>query len=271
MKTVSFSVLSERDFNLHYLNSLKQFWKETKEFQCIGEPKRQDLLFLLCGCSVRYTDRCHGKSVVAYSGDVVYVPTGSEYEVELFDFASEESHTVGINFHLLDEDGEAVSLTDEIRVFHAVGEGVSMLFYKSLSSTELLPYARRRLILFELICSLFSGASNHAEMGIIAEGFRMICERPEEMAPISTLARACNISEVYFRKQFKSLTGTSPVEYRNALRLDKARQYLEYGDISIQEISDTLGYATVSHFIKQFREKYGLPPLEYKKKNCRYG
>ena len=267
MKTVSFSALSARDFNLHYLNSLKQFWKETKEFQCIGEPKRQDLLFLLCGCSIRYTGR--GKSVVAHSGDVVYVPTGSEYEVELFDFASERSHTVGINFHLFDEDGEAVSLTEEIRVFSSVGEGVSNLFYKSLSSAELLSYAGRRLILFELICSLFSGTSTPAEMGMIAEGFRMICEHPEEMVPISTLARACNISEVYFRKQFKALTGISPVEYRNALRLDKARQYLEYGDISIQEISDTLGYATVSHFIKQFREKYGLPPLEYKKKNRR--
>lgn len=268
MKTVSFSELSMRDFNLHYLNSLKQFWRETREFSCVGEPKRQALLFLLSGCSVRYTDHRHQKSVVAYSGDVIYIPAGSEYKVELFDFADEQSHTVGINFHLYDEDGEKTSLTEEIRVFSSVGEGIAKLFYKSLFSAELLSYAGRRLILFELIYSLFSGAADHREMGIVAEGFRMLCEHPEEMVPISELARACNVSEVYFRKQFKVLTGSSPVEYRNNLRLDKARQYLEYGDISIQEISDTLGYATVSHFIKQFREKYGLPPLEYKKKNC---
>ena len=141
MKTVSFSELALRDFNLHYLNSLKQFWRETKEFSCIGEPKRQSLLFLLCGCSIRYTDHRHQKSVVAHSGDVVYVPAGSEYEVELFDFASERSHTVGINFHLFDEDGEAVSLTEEIRVFSSVGEGASKLFYKSLSFN---PYSYSR-------------------------------------------------------------------------------------------------------------------------------
>ena len=85
------------------------------------------------------------------------------------------------------------------------------------------------------------------------------------MIPISELAKSCNISEVYFRKLFKKEMGVSPVEYRNRLRLERAKQYLEYGDISVQEISDELGYSTVSHFIKIFREEFGVPPLEYRK------
>lgn len=267
MRTVSFSELAERDFNLRYLNSLKQFWRETREFRCVGEPKRQDLLFLLNGCSVRYTDHRNKSSITAHSGDVVYVPMRSEYEVELFDFVDQQSHTVGINFRLFDEDGETVTLSEDITVFRSVGERISKLFYESLGSADLISYAGRRLVIFELICALFSSSTEYEEAGMIAKGFRRICESPEEMIPISELARACNISEVYFRKQFKALTGTSPVEYRNRLRLDKARQYLEYGDISVQEISDTLGYSTVSHFIKQFRARYGLSPLEYRKKN----
>lgn len=272
MNTVSFSELSGRDFNFHYHNSLKQFWRETRRFKCIGEPKRQDLLFLLVGCSVRYTDK-QRQSVVAHSGDVIYAPMGSEYEVELFDFENDASHTVGINFHLSDEFGEDVALSDGIVVFKSVGEGVSKLFYQSLVSTELIPYVKRRLLLFELICSLFVNASRPVEArdeGLISEGVKMLCEHPEDMTPISELARACNISEVYFRKQFKRLMGLSPVEYRNELRLNKAKQYLEYGDISIQEISDTLGYSTVSHFIKRFRERYGIPPLEYRKRKRRH-
>ena len=67
------------------------------------------------------------------------------------------------------------------------------------------------------------------------------------------------------RKEFKIHTGMSPVKYRNLLRLSKARDYIEYGDISVQEISDTLGYSTVSHFIKEFRSHFGMSPLQYKK------
>lgn len=59
--------------------------------------------------------------------------------------------------------------------------------------------------------------------------------------------------------------GMTPLEYRNALRLGRARSYLEYGDISVQEIADMLGYATVSHFIKAFKSQYGCAPLQYRK------
>jgi AraC-like DNA-binding protein len=87
----------------------------------------------------------------------------------------------------------------------------------------------------------------------------------EENPSISKLAKLCNISEVYFRKQFKAHVGVSPLEYRNSLRLSRARSYLEYGEISVQEISDTLGYSTVSHFIKEFKNYYGFSPLKYRK------
>lgn len=266
MNTVSFNELSERDFNIKFLNSLKQYWRETKRFKCIGEPKRQDLLFLLNGCGVRYTDKNRNK-IMAKSGDIIYVPMGSEYEVEFTDFEGEDNHTVGINFHLMDESGEIVTLSDKIMVFSSVEEGITKLFYQSLGYSEPLPYFNRRLAVFELICSLFSFCAEpkvDRSISIISEGLKKLREQPEKMIPISSLARACNISEVYFRKQFKAVMGMSPVEYRNMLRLDKAKQYLEYGDISIQEISDTLGYSTASHFIKCFRERFGVPPLEYR-------
>jgi AraC-like DNA-binding protein len=173
---------------------------------------------------------------------------------------------------LFDENGEKVTLSDKIMVFKSVEEGVSQRFYQSLASPEQLPYFLRRLVLFELVCLLFSSTDQRTEreMGMISEGVNRLREHPERMIPISELARACNISEVYFRKQFKAVIGMSPVEYRNTLRLDKARQYLEYGDISVQEISDTLGYSTVSHFIKCFRERFGVPPLEYRTGKRRY-
>lgn len=83
--------------------------------------------------------------------------------------------------------------------------------------------------------------------------------------PPSNVPALCFISEVYFRRLFKKQFGMTPIEYRNQLRLNRARQHLEYSEISIQEISNILGYATVSHFIKAFKDLFGVSPLSYRK------
>ena len=44
---------------------------------------------------------------------------------------------------------------------------------------------------------------------------------------------------------------------------------LEYGAASVREISETLGFATVSHFIGQFKKNYGVSPLVYRKNAVR--
>ena len=99
----------------------------------------------------------------------------------------------------------------------------------------------------------------------LSEAVKYMAEHIEENPSISYLASTCNVSEAYFRRSFKKYMGTAPHEYRNELRLNRARTYLEYGDASIQEISDLLGYATVSHFIKEFKRKNGCSPLKYRK------
>lgn len=59
--------------------------------------------------------------------------------------------------------------------------------------------------------------------------------------------------------------GEAPAVYCKRLRLERARDYLTYGDISVGEISELLGYASVSHFIKEFGLAYGASPLRYRK------
>ena len=99
----------------------------------------------------------------------------------------------------------------------------------------------------------------------ITKAMRYLTDHIEQKPTVAELAALCNISEVYFRKQFKDYIGVSPCEYRNALRLSRAKSYLEYGEISVQEISYMLGYSTVSHFIKEFKQRYACSPLQYRK------
>ena len=262
MKIYDISTLAGMDFNIKYLNVLQQFWKGKKEFQCIGAPKKQDLFLFFQGCKAIYTDK--DQNVFhAKGGDMVYTPKGSEYKVILYDFENETSQTQGINFLLFNQFGEEITLSDTIKVFHPAPRKTVKTVQKLLDEEGTISYLKKRAYLLDIINHLDDPSSKIDE--IIFPGFSYMSEHFDELTPISELARMCNVSEVYFRKRFKECLGTSPVEYRKRLRLEKAKDYLEYGDISVQEISDLLGYATVSHFIKEFKKAYETSPLNYRK------
>ena len=267
MKICSVNDLVNQSFNVIFINALQQFWLATKSFQCFGAPKKQNLFLYLNGCKIAYTDK-NGSTVTAESGDVVYTPIGSEYKAQLYDFQSESSHTIGINFFLLDVMGESLILSDDIQVFHASdNRTLQLLFQKALHYDTSRSTLKSRMLLMEIFNSLttYDTAENAPEH--IIKAARYLSEHIQENPSISSLARLSLVSEVYFRKQFKRYMGATPIEYRNSLRLDRARSYLEYGEISVQEISDMLGYSTVSHFIKEFKKHYGCSPLKYRMSN----
>ena len=265
MKVCAIKELVNQNFNVIFVNALQQFWHTTKSFQCFGNPKKQNLFLFLNGCKITYTDK-NAQTLVANSGDVVYTPIGSEYKVELSDFNDPSAHTVGINFLLLDELGEAVVLSEDIQVFHSSeNQSLPLLFSNAVRCDLTRSTLESRIVLMEILLSLSSGASVDNVPEYITRSLQYLSKHIEENPTIARLAELSHISEVYFRKQFKMYMGVTPIEYRNTMRLEIARTYLQYGEISVQEISDMLGYSTVSHFIKEFKLRYGYPPLQYRK------
>ena len=57
MKIYTVNELINHDFDLKFLNALKQLWHSTKSFQCINFPKKQDLFLYINGFTVTYTDK----------------------------------------------------------------------------------------------------------------------------------------------------------------------------------------------------------------------
>lgn len=252
------------NFNVQYTNALLQTWNTTRQFNCIGNPKKQNLLLYLQGISVVYTD-VNGKVTEAHSGDLVYTPGGSQYRAEIFVSKEQGAHTVGINFLLFDEFGEPAVISDDICVFHNFDPQISILFHRALTLDLIGSPLRNKILLLEILCTLAERTDVSGRNRGLEEIRTYIAEHITENPSVSQLAQQYGMSEVSLRKKFREATGMSPVEYRNRLRLSRAVVYLEYGEISVQEISDMLGYATVSHFIKEFRATYGVPPLKYRK------
>ena len=265
MKICNIEQLVNQNYNAVLINTLKQLWQTTKFFQCFGKPKKHNLFLFLNGCSITYTDKSK-RTVVAKSGDLVYTPIGSEYKAQLSDFKDEASHTVGINFLLLDEMGESVILSNDILVFRGSDyPALPLLFGKVLRRDAYQPLAKSRIALMEILCAIATPNLGKPSLDSVTKALDYLTEHIEDNPTVAELSSLSGVSEVYFRKLFRAHMGVSPSEYRNSQRLERARSYLEYGEISVQEISDSLGYSTVSHFIKEFKRKHGVSPLRYRR------
>ncbi|GLX68604.1 response regulator [Paenibacillus glycanilyticus] len=70
----------------------------------------------------------------------------------------------------------------------------------------------------------------------------------------------------YFSRWFKYATGRNFVDYLKDCRIEKAKELLQRGSYSLQEISTLIGYADVKYFCRVFKELTGSTPSEYKKR-----
>ena len=77
---------------------------------------------------------------------------------------------------------------------------------------------------------------------------------------IAYYADLCGMSEAGFRRLFREYVGTSPVEYRNTLRLQEAKARLQSGEYTVSEAAESVGFTNLSFFIRLYKKKYGYTP-----------
>lgn len=78
------------------------------------------------------------------------------------------------------------------------------------------------------------------------------------------LAEVCGISLPYFIQQFKELYRVTPQEYVMRRRIRKGRTLLMQTTLSVDEISESLGFCNTSHFIRRFKTSEGMTPMKYR-------
>ena len=84
-----------------------------------------------------------------------------------------------------------------------------------------------------------------------------------EQFDANALSTAMAMSRAQLLRRLKSLTGNSPGYYIRTMRLEKAKELLETGDVSISEAAFKTGFNSPSNFTKVFGEKYGITPSQF--------
>jgi two-component system, cell cycle response regulator len=84
---------------------------------------------------------------------------------------------------------------------------------------------------------------------------------------VEQLTNSMNMSGPTLYRKLKDISTMTPNELINIARLDKAANLLKDGTYRVNEIAETVGYASTLHFPEIFKNSLGLPPSGYIKKH----
>jgi len=80
---------------------------------------------------------------------------------------------------------------------------------------------------------------------------------------VEMLGSSVGFSRVHIHRKLKELTGQSPRDFIRTVRLEQAKKLLSQKNLTISQVSDAVGFISLSHFSASFRELYGISPKEY--------
>jgi transcriptional regulator GlxA family with amidase domain len=78
------------------------------------------------------------------------------------------------------------------------------------------------------------------------------------------LSKSVNLSHARLQQLFKKETGQSPLKYLRVLRMQHAENLLLTTFLSVKEVACRSGMGDVSHFVRDFKTRYGLTPREFR-------
>jgi len=92
-----------------------------------------------------------------------------------------------------------------------------------------------------------------------------------EPIKVGELAKLCHFSESYFRKVFFEMKGIGPMDYLNSIRIRNACRMLTNSTDTVRMIGEKCGYLSVTTFERNFRQRIGMLPSQYRdsQKNVR--
>lgn len=81
---------------------------------------------------------------------------------------------------------------------------------------------------------------------------------------VNELASELALSRRQLSRRFRSIIGMAPAEFICFVRLKRAAQLLKESQYNISEISDKVGFSTIRSFNRNFKEKFGVTPTQYR-------
>jgi len=94
----------------------------------------------------------------------------------------------------------------------------------------------------------------------IIQAIHTLRDKLSEATRVPDLALAANMSPATFHRQFKTVTGMTPVQYQKQLRLHEARRLMIFSHATVETAALNVGYVSVSQFSREYSRMFGTSP-----------
>ncbi len=99
----------------------------------------------------------------------------------------------------------------------------------------------------------------------IVRAIQYIENNLSERISLDALAREANMSKYHFCRLFSHHMGLTPIQFAAFFRIEKAKELLQRGDLTVSAIASQVGFNDLGPFLRQFKKITGLTPSAYKK------
>ncbi len=90
-------------------------------------------------------------------------------------------------------------------------------------------------------------------------------EHYHEPVTIRQLTKVAGMSESALMRSFRRMVNHSPMDYLIRLRVARACDLLQHGDMRVTEVAYECGFNDSNYFSRQFRRVMGQTPREYRR------
>lgn len=225
----------------------------------------------------------------AKTGDFLYVPPTMVFRVEAKDGEAGmrsmvfDSSIIEINMENFDteifymfyvQSKNKIVVFEEGHPVHATLSQYMQESYDEYISKDVcykLPIRANIYLMMTSLLRYYCGSKNELDRMIYHNVMRLrpiisyISEHYKEKIYIETMSEMITVSPDYFTKMFKDSIGKTPIDYINALRINRAMQMLATTDTSVNDISDELGFSNSNYFHKIFKQYMETSPAAYRK------
>ncbi len=251
-----------------------------------------EIIFVTEGSAVFTVD---GRRMCAGKNDMVLVPSGAVHSIERDGDRWCEYFNILFSFSLLEENPDSHCARKYFSFFQ------DTVFFRELFLKSTMPLSKKiqplvkDLIdhrkqnysdyelmvkgrLFEILHLIFDGnivkdssnvpgRQNKNNSERIKKIVSYTREHFSERITIGMAASVCSLSESRFMNFFREQTGMSYIRYLNDFRLESGAEELLSEKKPVTEIALDNGFENISYFIRAFKKKFGVTPLEYRSSN----
>ena len=106
---------------------------------------------------------------------------------------------------------------------------------------------------------------NNTQADIVNSCISFISKNIDGDLSITALSKQLNVSENYLYKCFVSVLNITPSKYIQKYRILRAKSMILSNKLTIEQISQQLGYSSLIHFSRAFKNEEKIAPTKYQK------